>query len=142
MDACHVLLRRQRMSELKVIYTRQNTYEFPWGKGMIELLPTKGEEKQKRNINIMFTENEIEMLQEIKKVKESLILPTKPELAQAMMSQSCYGLCLKNKDTAPKELPLFEFIPGAKVPNLPYYRICPGEHMILQEQVEHLLKKV
>lgn len=50
MDACHVLLKRSWMFDVKATYKAwENTCEFPWGQGVIVLLPIKREGKPKKN---------------------------------------------------------------------------------------------
>ncbi|GJR62348.1 retrovirus-related pol polyprotein from transposon TNT 1-94 [Tanacetum coccineum] len=125
MDACHVLLGRPWQFDLGVIHKgKENTYTFLKDGKKFTLCPFSREDRPKvtkeKAITILLCSREA-FLAEFKNIMPEELSDGLPSL-RGIQHQ-------------------IEFVPGASLTNLPYYRMSLTEHDILQGMVEELLRK-
>ncbi|GJT95231.1 hypothetical protein Tco_1090749 [Tanacetum coccineum] len=159
MDACHILLGRPWEFDVNATHKgKDNTYSFRVNGVKKILVPLIENSKpkvleEKRNNLMIMSHRDFE--DEIK--GESVIYAV---VARGMIQEGVSNkipekllpLMEEFQSLIPDELPSalppmrniqhqIDLVPGASLPNLPHYRMSPKENLILQEQVEDLLKK-
>ncbi|XP_024031026.1 uncharacterized protein LOC112094434 [Morus notabilis] len=158
MDACHVLLGRPWQFDRSVQHKgRENVYQFLWHGRKIGLLPltTHGSSSSElpSTPGLLLTLPGKQFQREIVDqpflvalmIKEqNLEVNPPPPVVQQLLSQFPD---LTSQELSYQLPPLryvqhrIDFVPGASLPNLPHYKMCPCEHDILQQQVDELLRK-
>ncbi|XP_074357927.1 uncharacterized protein LOC141697438 [Apium graveolens] len=159
MDTCHVLLERPWKFDTDVTYKgRDNVTLFKWGSHKISMAPIldfDGDAGHKKSNFSVMSNDDKELDETIKEtrgffpvmvkllmsvVKEEAIMEEVHELLQDFEELII--------DELPNALPpmwdiqhRIDLITGAKLPNLPHYRMSFKENEILREQIDDLLKK-
>lgn len=153
MDACHLLLGRPWLYDRRVIYDGfLNMCSFVLNSINVVLLPKKeitGDILTVENNNLL-TMAKFEA--EIRESRVVYVLIRKVKIENSVVPSDVEPLVQEFRDVFPVELPenlpllrdiqhQIDLVPGASLPNRPYYRMSPKEHEELRRQVEELLTK-
>ncbi|KAI0495130.1 hypothetical protein KFK09_025277 [Dendrobium nobile] len=157
MDVSHLILGRPWQFDMAATHDcRENTYAFSWKGKMIRLLPGKVDVEQINASNKLSTlvVSGNQLLHAWRDSSKILALIVKEQVAKEEINipVTVKALLEQYADVGPNELPAelpplrhiqhnIDLIPGAIIPNLPHYRLCPKEQKILQQIVDELLVK-
>lgn len=164
MDACHLLFGRPWQFDKNAHhFGRENIYKLETNGVRMTLLPLNKTTEPKASkvegkffLTLTHSEKEFEAACRDTQVVHCLVVKEVLFTAKNRWRHNFRRIsdrCLKTfKDIMPEELPAelspmrdiqhhIDLIPGASLPNLPYYRMSPRENEILLEKVEELFQK-
>ncbi|GJZ96146.1 putative nucleotidyltransferase, ribonuclease H [Tanacetum coccineum] len=151
MDACHLLLGRPWEYDRNTTHNgRANTYSFLFDGVKITLMPNKPKELVNKATGTLLTLSQFQ--DELEMGDDVFVLIGKEVAKDSKIPEAMIPLLEEFSNVFPDELPdglpplcdiqhHIDLVPGSQLPNMPHYRMSPGEHEELRRQVEELVSK-